>query len=420
MASRLTTQPETPTILRFYNLKNDSADAALISGLRDQIITERDAVIIRTYLMEKKNSSNITILRSIKLAGTLKGWRRFIGPYECLTLLDVYNGIEKIKSANSDLGKPFSQNTIYDFIRILKSFLLWMIENEFSPLPEKKIQKIQPPPKNKMTKTAGDILTTEEIDRMLKACMRSRDRAMLSMLYEGGFRIGEIGTITWGDLAFDAKGVKANTDRKTGKPRYIRLVDSKPLLIQWMTDYPFEIKSEYPVFLTERNEPIMHQGVTKLLRRIADRADVKKKVNPHIFRHSRITHLIIAGLPDSIIKTMIWGNLTTEMFQTYAHLTGEDVDNAVMKMHGIINPAEAKKQRGMTPRQCPTCGEINNHTADFCINCMTALHEDATRSIESLSKDFMSNPQMLATYMTQIATKAAADAVAAERARIGS
>lgn len=420
MAPRLTTQPEAPTILRFYNVNKDSADDSIKSGLKDQSITEQDALIIRTYLMEKKNTCNITIMRGIKLATTLKGWRRFIGPYENLTLLDVYNGIEKIKSENSDRGTPFAQNTIYDFVRILKSFILWMIENDLSKLPEKKIQKIQPPPKNRMTKTAGDILTIEEIDKMLKACLRSRDRAMLSMLYEGGFRIGEIGTVTWGDLAFDSKGVKVNTDRKTGKPRYIRLVDSKPLLVNWMADYPFEIKPEYPVFLTERNQPIMHQGVTLLIRRIAQRAGITKKVNPHIFRHSRITHLIIAGLPDSIIKTMIWGNLTTDMFQTYAHLTGEDVDNAVMKMHGIINPAEAKKQRGMTPRQCPTCGEINNHTADFCINCMTALHEDATRSIESLSKDFMSNPQMLATYMTQIATKAAADAVAAERTRIGS
>jgi integrase len=150
-----------------------------------------------------------------------------------------------------------------------------------------------------------------------------------------------------------------------------------------MSDYPFEIKPEYPVFLIERNQPLLDQGVTILIRRIAKRAGITKKVNPHIFRHSRIIHLIIAGLPDSIIKTMIWGNLTTEMFQTYAHLTGEDVDNAVMKMHSIVNPTEAKRQKGMTLRQCPTCGEINNHTADFCINCRTALQEDASRSIES-------------------------------------
>jgi len=54
-----------------------------------------------------------------------------------------------------------------------------------------------------MTKVAADLLTPDEITGMVKACTRPMDRALIMMLYEGGFRIGEIGTMTWGDLTFD-------------------------------------------------------------------------------------------------------------------------------------------------------------------------------------------------------------------------
>jgi len=90
MAPRLTTQPKANSILIFYGLKKEAADDSINRGLAAYILEALDAILIRTYLIKKKESKSISVLRAIKLANTLHGWRRFIDPYETLTLLEVY------------------------------------------------------------------------------------------------------------------------------------------------------------------------------------------------------------------------------------------------------------------------------------------------------------------------------------------
>lgn len=63
---------------------------------------------------------------------------------------------------------------------------------------------------------------------MVGACTRNSDRAIIMMLYEGGFRIGEIGGVKWGDLTFDKWGVIASVNFKIGKPRYVHHVPRGP------------------------------------------------------------------------------------------------------------------------------------------------------------------------------------------------
>ncbi len=41
---------------------------------------------------------------------------------------------------------------------------------------------------------------------MMNACMNSRDRAMIPLLYESGARIGEIGSMRVKDVSFDEYG----------------------------------------------------------------------------------------------------------------------------------------------------------------------------------------------------------------------
>ncbi len=420
MAPTLSTEPQANTIESFYGIKSDRARYCIEKGLANNLLTERDASLIKAFLLESKSSANIGLIRSIKVARTLTGWRRFIGPFDSLDAIGVYEGISNLKEGKSSLGIPFAKNTLYDHVRILKTFLIWMIDNEVAPnlldrKAEVKIRAIRPPPKNLMTKVAGDLFSITEVDRIVAACKRSRDRAMISMMYEGGFRIGEIGLVTWGDLVFDPKGVVVNTDHKTGLPRRIRLIDSKSLLAQWYNDYPVPVKPHYPVFLNEQNQAIKHRGVSKLIKTIALRAGILKRVHAHIFRHSRITHLIIAGLPESMIKKMIWGNITTNMFATYAHLTGEDLDSAIMKLYNLTDESEVKKMKSMAPKQCPACATYNLHTNEFCASCLTPLSEDAMKSLDLLKDDVMSNPKALTAFIQQIATKQIAIAMEAER-----
>jgi integrase/recombinase XerD len=267
-------------------------------------------------------------------------------------------------------------------VTIIKPFYLWMIEEGYSKLPEKDVRSLKRPKRDLMTKTVADILTEEEIKKMIEACESTRDRALLMMLYDGGFRIGELGKLTWGQISFDKYGVVVNVDEKTGKPRYVRLLAGSPYLAKWKDDYPFDPSGDNLVFVSHQKKAIAYNATYRQVRRIAERAGIKKKVHPHIFRHTRITNLIEKRIPESVIKSMMWGSLTTDMFACYAHLSNQSIDNALLEQAGIKRTEEREKAEVLAPRQCPACYLINAPTSRFCTQCGTSLTEEARQSLE--------------------------------------
>ena len=114
----------------------------------------------------------------------------------------------------------------------------------------------------------------------------------------------------------DKYGYVVNVDFKTGKPRYIRLIMAAQHISSWKADYPFEPAADKLVFITQYKTPMTHHSVEKQLQRLAGYAGIEKHITPHIFRHSRITHLIKDGVSESVIKLMMWGTINTPMFQT--------------------------------------------------------------------------------------------------------
>jgi len=63
---------------------------------------------------------------------------------------------------------------------------------------------------------------------------------MLIMLYEVGFRIGEIGNLKWSDITFADQVVKVETNFKPGKKRNIAVIASREYRAPWKAEYPFD------------------------------------------------------------------------------------------------------------------------------------------------------------------------------------
>lgn len=394
----------------FYQLNADYPERSLAKALREGRVTERDVTLIRSFIAEMQASRNTSTKRAHKLIYTLVGWRRFVGPFDQNDMPALYAGIAALKAGTSRRGQKFMKNTIVDHLIIIKQFYLWLVENGYSPIPEKKIRNLKPPNHEAMTKTASDLLTADEITAMVNACVRSCDRAIIMMLYEGGFRIGEIGMMKWGDLIFDKWGVIVNVNFKTNKPRYIRLVMARGYLASWKNDYPFRpVTAEMPVFITDHYTPLTHGTVNLQLKRIARRAGIQKHITPHIFRHSRITHMIKEGVSESVIKLMMWGSLTTDMFQTYAHLTGKDIDSEILRTYGINEneTGEAIKERRLEPVQCVHCRHINAPMSGFCNLCGRSLTEEATESEDEIHESILKNPASLKRFLERLEDKVA-------------
>jgi hypothetical protein len=68
----------------------------------------------------------------------------------------------------------------------------------------------------------------------------------------------------------------------------------------------------------------------------------------------------------------------------YVHLSGRDVDNALLKVYGIKKPEEQEESQ-LNPIKCPRCQEINPFSNKFCNKCGMML-DDYLRN-EIIQKD---------------------------------
>nr|WP_320160891.1 site-specific integrase [uncultured Methanoregula sp.] len=405
MATRMTaTVKKAPTLNDSqFHINNTSFGIKSLQTWKEKgIISPEDAELIDEYLTKRRADKDLSQGRVNKILFTFLAWRRLVKPFKENTMLDIYKGIDDLKNgANKPKAtgrQRYSKNFVYDTVTIIKPFYLWMIESGYSNnLSEKDISSLKRPKRDLMTKTVADILTEEEIKKMVVACESTRDRAVIMMLYDGGFRIGELGKLTWGQVSFDNYGVVVNVDEKTGKPRYVRLLAASSYLAKWKDDYPFDPVGNNLVFISHQKQAIAYNTMYRQIKRIAERTGIKKNVHPHIFRHTRITNLIEKGIPESVIKSMMWGSLTTDMFACYAHLTNRSIDDALLEQAGIKRTEKTEKKEVLAPKQCPACHIINGPTARFCNQCGRSLTDEAEvqyqESASKIREMFRENPQ---------------------------
>ena len=346
-------------------------------------ISQDDVDLIKEFVSEIQATSHITVKRAYKYTYILVHWRAYIGEFRKNTIGDIYTGITVIQNAKDKSGfSLYARHTLADYVGFLKKFYIWMVDSHYTMIDEKKLNKIKPPAVTQMTKTAEQLLSAEDIRKMIDSCTNSRDRAIIVMMYEGGFRIGEIAALRWYQLKFNDWNVAVNVDNKTRKPRYVPLVMARPYLATWKNDYPQSLTEDGYVFLTlGQNEQLQYRGFTKQLEKITKRAGITKHVTPHIFRHSRITHLIQQGFSESKIKLMMWGDINSDMFKAYAHLTNADIDSEVAQHAGIMLLDQKQKSDLLEPKQCMACYHINEPGVKFCGNCGLPLSHEAENKL---------------------------------------
>jgi site-specific recombinase XerD len=379
----------------FHLIKPKYADNSISTALTSGLITADDKFLIESYVTEAKTSKGFSTGHANKITFGLIRFRNYLGEYRKNTYTDVYRAIDKIKTSpvreKPYEGIPYSQNTLRDFISILKGFYVWLVENKFSDCPLDKILKIKVPLGDTMTKTAEQLLSNAEVLAMINACKNSKDRAFIATLFDGGLRIHEVCTLIWGQIKINESNIVLNTDGKTGIARMIPLVFAKPYLVQWLADYPYETTQDSLVFFSAHGKPMKYGAVRKHIFEIARRAGTMKKVRSHIFRHSRVTDMLRQGYPETVIKAIAWGNKNTKMLETYGHLVFDDIMNVAMEKNGMKVSGE-RTVKPLVPQQCPHCAMINTPTSNFCSACGIPLAPDAQLSIEELTKEIEHDP----------------------------
>lgn len=266
----------------------------------------------------------------------------------------------------------YSKFSIYHYESILRRFIIF-VNPEFGKLVIPKL------PKNRMI--TKKMLDQQDIEKLINACLTNRDRALISFLYESGARKGELFSIRIDNVKFDENGaVVTIPEGKTG-PRRIRVIFSASFLRQWLDTHPRKDDQKAFLFcsLLYPHGVLSSTGLHDQLNLLAERAGIGKDIYPHLFRHSRATHLA-EHLTEQQLKVYLGWTAGSTMAATYVHLSGKDIDNAILKMNGIqIDETHAD---GLKVGRCPRCHEINPENARFCFKCGLPLTQESAATIQ--------------------------------------
>jgi len=276
--------------------------------------------------------------------------------------------------------KNYSEWTKRDYKVILKKFFKWLRQTEDYPEEVKWIKTSNINNNN----SPEEILTEEEIKRIASSAENFRDRAFVLVLYESGCRIGELLPLRIKNIQFDEYGVVLLISGKTGSRR-VRIISSSPALAKWLDLHPFRNDPDSFVWIDLRNNGklLSYNAVCKMLRKLAKKARVKKKINPHAFRHARATHLA-SKLTEAQMKELFGWVQSSDMASVYVHLSGRDVDNALLRLHGLAKDRD--KDGIMNLKICPRCEERNDPVSNFCKRCASPLDSKAAIELEERIK----------------------------------
>lgn len=177
-----------------------------------------------------------------------------------------------------------------------------------------------------------DVLTTDEIDRILAAIDTStpkgiRDVAMLELLYSCGLRVSELVSLRLGDLFFGEGFIRVVG--KGDKQRLVPISDvARERVMRYLDERQPARTSEEVLFLNNRGKGLTRVMIFTILKEAARRAEIEKRISPHTLRHSFATHLLEGGAGIRQVQELLGHEniLTTEI---YTHLDSEHLRTTV-------------------------------------------------------------------------------------------
>lgn len=289
--------------------------------------------------------------------------------FDQMTKADIQQLVLAIRAIRKKNGDGLSERTILDHLTAIKSFWKWFKGLEDETPPEVKWIKTNP---NRSSKKLPDELpNTEDVEKLVNAATNARDKALISVLFDSGCRIGELLTLRIKNLNFDEYGGVLLVTGKTGQRR-VRIIHSVQRLQTWLEQNPFKDQPDAIVFCSlsnkGRGKQLKYEAVSRIFKKIKERAHVTKKVNPHAFRHARAT-LLAQHLTDSQLKQYFGWQADSKMAAVYIHLSGKDLDPALARLAGLTTeqpPNDIGKVK-----ICERCKTVNTHESLRCIQCFS-------------------------------------------------
>ena len=179
----------------------------------------------------------------------------------------------------------------------------------------------------KSRKRVVQRLSRDEEQRLIQQVYKQRGARglLIKSVFQTGARVSEFVNIKVEDFFFEEAMILI-TKAKGGKSRYAPIL---PELAQQLRTYLGDRTVGY-LFETNRHQQYSSGHIQQIVKEIAERAEIKKRVYPHLLGHSAATTLLERGMPIDQIQKVL-GHSKLEITQVYAESTKEMIRESYRK-----------------------------------------------------------------------------------------
>jgi len=291
---------------------------------------------------------------------SIKGFKSYLKLERSLSKnsIDAYvYDIEKLQQYFDFIKKSISPTDVNT--KDIKEFLVWINELGMTPSSQARVLsgikayykylmledllKVDPSAvieTPKLGRKLPDTLSLEDINKLLDSIDVStpegaRNKAILETLYACGLRVTELVNLKISSIFWDIDFLKVTG--KGDKERFVPLGSSAKKFIKIYKENvrvhtPIVKGEEDILFLNRRGKRLSRVMIFNIIKSLAIKANIKKSISPHTFRHSFATHLVEGGADLRAVQEML-GHESITTTEIYTHLDRNYLKDTIVSFH---------------------------------------------------------------------------------------
>lgn len=237
----------------------------------------------------------------------------------------------------TDYGSAVSDVTINNYLRNMKVFFNWCVEEDIirkSPIKRTDFTKVERKPL--------EYVSDEDFKMMLKALDISRfseyrDSVIIQLLLDTGMRISECLLISNSDLNLAKRCIYLPAEHTKGKKsRYVFFSDKMTRLLRQWIKYKDRYRDSDFLFCTNQGKALQVNNFEANVRKYARRVGLKD-IHPHVFRNNFAKRFLMNGGDIYTLSRILGHSSVTVTEQAYLDLTQDDLAELYRKHSPLKN-----------------------------------------------------------------------------------